>query len=166
MLHPMKSTTQPKPTLHLLVTRYGDPILFVREQDANKVHISGAERSCGQRWATGEFTSEEARELWDTVIREGGRMADPSIAAKFLTLLDLLTNQLMDKVDNLTHELKESRTTNELLCDSLAACRDKQDALEVEFESTLNRAVEDKVNIVLKTLLDRDGQPFDKNIDF
>jgi hypothetical protein len=124
-----------------MVSRYGDPILFVKDYGANKVHISGAERSCGLRWTAGEFTGEEARELWDTVIGEGGRMADPSIVAKFSTMLD-----------GLTYDLDMCRRTSRNLSDELNSCRERLDKIHAEFDDSVAAEVERKVNATINTL--------------
>jgi len=148
----MSAATQPKPTIHLVVSRYGDPILFVKEHGANKVHISGAERSCGLRWTAGEFTGEEARELWDTVIGEGGRMADPSIVAKFSTMLDLWTSHLANKIDGLTYDLDLCRRTSRNLSDELNSCRERLDKIHAEFDDSVAAEVERKVDAALNTM--------------
>lgn len=170
MLHAMSAEPQPKLAIHLMVSRYGDPILFVKEQDANKVHISGAERSCGLRWAAGEFTSEEARELWETVIREGGRMADRVVVEKFLAILDLHTRHLTEKIDSLTYELDKFRKRNEVLfeknqvlSEGLATCMNRLDNLQIEFQSTVTQEVDQKVNIVLDKLLGCEDQEWNEN---
>ena len=76
------------PTMHILVSHYGDPILFVGDKATNTVHIAGAERSFGIKWAAGTFSAQDARDLWDMIMSSGGRVADESISSKITSLIE------------------------------------------------------------------------------
>ena len=115
------------PTMHLLVSQYGDPIFFVRHEATNTVHISGAERSFGNHWVAGTFSVQDARDLWDRIISGGGRVADQSIAAKITSVVEEANADMRQALLNANHDLKEFQTR-------LAAVNDKVEEAERRHE--------------------------------
>lgn len=95
------------PTMHILVSQYGDPILFVGDKATNTVHIAGAERSFGIKWATGTFSAQDARDLWDMVMSGGGRVADGSIASKFASIVEDANASMREALLQAQEDLKD-----------------------------------------------------------
>jgi len=95
------------PTMHILVSQYGDPILFVGDKATNTVHIAGAERSFGIKWATGTFSAQDARDLWDRIMSSGGRVADGSIASKFASIVEDANASMREALLQAQEDLKD-----------------------------------------------------------
>jgi hypothetical protein len=134
------------PRMLLLVSQYGDPILFTVEPKTHTVHIAGAERSFGIKWATGHFSPQLARELWELVIGGGGRAADPSIVAKIAAVADDLTanmrEALLQAQDDLIDFQKRLETVRKQVEDAQRHYEQQETLWSKEIDIRVTEAVE------------------------
>lgn len=150
ILKDMSNTTKfTRMTIHLLVSKYGDPILFVANTTNGSVRISGAERSFGMKWAAGMFSSDDARSLWDQIIGGGGRVADPSIVATILSLHDEMRHALEDA----HKDLKEFQLRLAKVKADVLLCQDRHqrdlERMQEAYNLVANRQVEREIQDLL-----------------
>jgi hypothetical protein len=131
-------------TIHLLNTVHNDTVTLI-SNDTDSVSIHGAERSMGSKWRDGQYTSKQARLLWQQIIEEGGKQIDVgnlnTVVAALITNKTAAYQMAIKLMENNLKQEQESRNRER----EHAAEREEQlvkemHDLELLLQQTMDRA--------------------------
>lgn len=131
-------------TIHLLSTVHNDTVTLI-SNDTDSVSVHGAERSMGSKWRDGQYTSKQARLLWQQIIEEGGKQIDvgnlntvvaaliANETAAYQMAIQLMESNLKREQESRNQEREHAAKREEQL---MNAMRD----LELLLQQTMDRA--------------------------